>query len=229
MASNRSGCGARLPQFLIIIIVATLLAAGLFLAIPYLQGRPEFPRGTYELLVEGNIVRVAMDPEQEVYLVPIEGVDLGTGGQLLPLATATPAVLPTAGPPVGPTVTAPVLPTAAPPTVTPIPRNGCVTFTSYTVQPGDTLYSISRKFVTSIQLMAKHGISSSSLIPGAVLSVPVGDPSCCAGGWQPYVVMDGDTWFGIASFNGVTTDALLQGNGLTAGATLYLASVICVP
>ncbi len=226
MASNRSGCSARLPQFLLILIAATLLAAGLFLAIPYLQGRPELPRGTHELLIEGNLVRIAMDPEREVYLVPIESVDLGTGGQqLLPIATATPAILPTAGP----TATTQVLPTSPPPTVTPIPRAGCVTFTSYTVQSGDTLFSISRKFVTSIQLMARHGISSRSLVPGAVLSIPVGDPSCCAGGWRPYVVMDGDTWFGIASYNGVTTDALLQGNSLTAGATLYLASVICVP
>jgi len=43
---DRSGCGVLIPQLLILITVATLFAAGLFLAIPYLQGRPEFPPGT---------------------------------------------------------------------------------------------------------------------------------------------------------------------------------------
>lgn len=227
MPSNRSGCAARLPQFLIIIIVASLLASGLFLAIPYLQGRPEFPRGTYELMVENNRIRVAMDPEQEVYLVPLGGATgPGTGGQLVqPVATVTPAILPT----VGATATTQVLPTAAPPTITPIPRTGCIIFTDYAVQAGDTLYSISRKFVTSITLMARHGISSTSLVPGAVIRVPVGDPSCCTGGWKPYVVEEGDTWFGIANSCGVSTETILQGNGQAPGATLYLASVICIP
>ena len=226
MPSNRSGCGARLPQFLIIVIVATLLAMGLFLAIPYLEGRPEFPRGTYDLFIEGNLIRVSMDPEQEVYLVPLAGQDSGTGGQsLVQVVTATPAVLPT----VQATATVQTLPTAAPPTITPIPQSGCIIFTNYTVQAGDTLYSISRKFVTSIPLMARHGISSTSLIPGAVIRVPVGDPSCCTGGWRPYVVEDGDTWFGIATKCGITTDALLQWNGLTSGAPLYMTSVICIP
>ncbi len=106
---------------------------------------------------------------------------------------------------------------------------GCVTFTGYTVQAGDTLYSISHKFVTSIPLMARHGISSTSLTPGAALSVPVGDPACCSGGWRPYVVEEGETWFSIAQSCGITTDALYQGNGVGAGAPLYMASVICVP
>jgi LysM repeat protein len=227
MASKPSGCGARLPQLLIIIIVATLLASGLFLAIPYLQGRPEFPRGTYELFIEGNSIRVAMDPEQEVFLVPLGGPNPGTGGQsLVQIATATPAILPTAGP----TVTVPTLPTAPPPmTLTPIPQRGCVIFSNYTVQAGDTLFGISRKFVTSIPLMARHGISSTSLVPGAVIRVPVGDPSCCTGGWRPYVVEDGDTWFGIATSCGITTDALLQGNGLASGAPLNMTAVICIP
>lgn len=226
MASKPSGCWARLPQILIIIIVATLLASGLFVAIPLLQGRPELPRGTSLVLVEGNIVRIAADPAREVMLVPLGGTGGGTGDQtLVQVATGTPAVLPTTAA----TATIQPLPTVAPATITPIPQASCIAFTNYTVASGDTLFSISRKFVTSIALMARHGISSTSLIPGAVLQVPVGDPSCCTGGWRPYVVEDGDTWFGIAAQCGITTDALLQGNGLTSGAPLYMTSVICVP
>lgn len=225
MSSRPSGCSTRLPQIIIIVLAATLLALGGLWAI-YAQGRPELPRGTYDLLIEGNRVRVVMDPEQEVFLVPIGGQSPGTGGQsLVQLATATPVVLPTA-PPV---VTALPLPTAPPPTITPIPQASCIMFVDYTVQAGDTLYSISRKYVTSIALMARHGISSTSLVTGHVIRIPVGDPSCCSGGWRPYVVDEGDTWFRIAKHKGTTTDALLQGNGQPAGATLYLTSVICTP
>jgi LysM repeat protein len=229
MASNRStgaGCASRLPQLIIIIIFASLLAAFVFLIIPFTQGRPVLPRGTYDLLVEGNRIRVVMDPASEVFLVPVGGAAPGTGGQtVVQVATGTPAVLPSPAP----TATTQILPSPAPPTATAAARPSCITFTSYTVQAGDTLFSISRKFVTSIALMARHGISSTSLTPGNVLSVPVGDPSCCTGGWRPYVVEEGQTWFGIAQKCGTTVDALLQGNGLAAGAPLYMTSVICVP
>ena len=225
MSSSKSGC-ARLPQILIILIVATLFAAGLFLAVPYLRGRPQLPRGTYILSVEGRNIRVVMDPEQEVYLIPIGGsLPTGTGGEsVLAVASATPAVLPTAA-----ATTAPTLPTAPPPTATTRPRATCVLFTDYQVAAGDTLYSISRKFVTSVALMARHGISSVSLTPGNVIRVPVGDPACCTGGWRPYVVLEADTWFGLARTNGVTVEQLQQASGVGAGATLYMTDVICIP
>ncbi|CUS04132.2 protein of unknown function [Candidatus Promineifilum breve] len=231
MASNpnRKGCGARLPQLIFTVIVAILLAMVVFWAIPFLQGRPELPSGTNVLQVEGNLIRVVMDPNQEVFLVPLGGIGTGTGGQTITqLPSPTPNILAT----VAATATTQVLPTAPPPvpaTATARPANSCIAFTGYTVVAGDTLFSISRKFVTSIVLMARHGISSASLLPGAALRIPVGDPACCAGGWRPYVVEEGETWFGIAQQCGTTVDSLLQGNGLGAGAPLYMASVICVP
>lgn len=223
-ASNRSGCGLRLPQLLIILLVPTLLAVGAFLLVSLLWGRPDLPRGTYELIVDGSLMRVVMDPERQLYLIPVGGG--ATGGQTVAqIASPTPNVLPSAPPP-APTQ---IVPTAPPPTATPRPRRDCIIFSAYRVQAGDTLYSISRKFVTSIPLMARYGISSTSLVPGNELSVPVGDPSCCQSGWRPYVVAEGESWFGIAQQCGITTDALLAGNGLSAGAPLYMASVICVP
>jgi len=230
MPTKRSGSALSWPVLIIITIFASLLAAGLFLGIPYLQGRPEFPRGKFPLVVEGNQIMVEMDPDQEVYLIGLPGeVDTGTGGQLIsPLPTATPNILPTAGPPL-PTAQPPIVPTAAPPTATARPQTGCVIFVSHTVQAGQTLFSISRQYVTSIPLMARHGISSTSLIPGAVLSVPVGDPSCCSNGWRPYVVESGETWFGIAQQCGITLDTLLQGNGANSSTPLFMTQVICVP
>lgn len=230
MQQRRSGSAINRPVLILITIFATLLAAGLFLGIPYLQGRPQFASGKFPLLVEGNQITLDMDPDQEVYLVPLPGEQPpGLGGEVVgQLATSTPAVLPTSPPPVTPTLP-PVLPTAPPPTATPRPQSGCIIFTNHTVQAGETLFSISRRYVTSIPLMARHGISSTSLTPGAVIRVPVGDPACCTGGWRPYVVEDGDTWFGIARQCGITVDALLQGNGVGAGSMLYMTSVICVP
>lgn len=227
MSSSNSGC-ARLPQVLIILIVATLFAAGLFLAIPYLRGRPQLPRGTYILNVEGRNIRVVMDPEQEVYLIPLGGsLPAGTGGEsVIAIASATPAVLPSPGATTLPTPPPPTIPV---PTATTRPRAACVIFVDYQVASGDTLFSISRKYVTSVALMARHGISSVSLVPGNVIRVPVGDPACCTGGWRPYVVLEGDTWFGLSRTNGVTVEQLQQASGLGAGATLYMTDVICIP
>ena len=234
MPSKRSGCAISGPIVIMIAIFASLLAAGLFLGSPYLQGRPAFPRGTFPLLVEGNQIMVEMDPDGEVFLLgdqPLVVPDTGTGGPVVgQLVTSTPNVLPTSGPPASVTPVTPVIvPTAPPPTLTPRPQTGCVIFTNHTVQSGETLFSISRQYVTSIPLMARHGISSTSLTPGAVIAVPVGDPACCTNGWRPYVVESGDTWFGIAQQCGITVDSLLGGNGLSAGATLYMTSVICIP
>jgi LysM repeat protein len=223
MPSRRSGCAYYIPPFLFIVLVASLLAVGIFLGIPFIQGQPEFPRGTFPIIVEGNWIVVAADPNQEVFLIPIGDDGAGTGGQVIgEIPTATPVILPTEGP--APTI--PVLPTAAP---TPVPPRDCVTFTNYTVQSGDTLFSISNRYITSIALMARHGISSTSLVPGQVIRLPIGDPACCPAGWRPYAVTEGETWFGIARKCGVTVDTLLQGNGLAPGAPLYLASIICVP
>jgi LysM repeat protein len=194
---------------------------GIFLGIPFIQGQPEFPRGTFPIVVEGNWVVVASDPNQEVFLIPLP--DAGTGGQIIvEIPTATPVILPTEGP----TPTIPVLLTIAP---TPIPPRDCVTFTNYVVQSGDTLFSISNRYVTSIPLMARYGISSTSLVPGNTIRLPIGDPACCPAGWRPYAVIEGESWFSIAQKCGVTVDTLLQGNGLPAGSPLYMASIICVP
>lgn len=226
MATNNSGCRTRVPQFLVIIIIATVLAAALFLLLPYIQNRPDYPRGTFPVYAEGNQIMIVMDPNREVMLVTSgdQGVIIGTGGPgtIVELATATPAILPT----VGPTATIPTLPTVGP---TPIPQANCVMFISYTVQSGDTLYSISNKYITSIPLMAANGISSVTLVPGNTIQLPVGNPNCCSAGWQPYAVMEGDTWFGIAQKCGVSVETIYQGNGVGPGAPLYMTSIICVP
>ncbi len=229
MPAKRSGCAVSWPVLIIITIFASLLAAGLFLGIPYLQGRPEFPRGVYQRVVEGNQIRVEMDPDQEV----LSDRPAGRGGHGDRRADHRPVAHGHAGhPPHVDAGAADIAARCAHRAPRPRPRRpqtGCVIFVSHTVQAGQTLFSISRQYVTSIPLMARHGISSTSLTTGAVLSVPVGDPACCSGGWRPYVVESGETWFGIAQTCGITLDTLLQGNGANSSTPLFMTQVICVP
>ena len=84
MTTKRSGA-INWPILILIAIVAGLAAVGLFLGIPYLQGRPDFARGTFPVWVEGNQIMVEMDPDQEVALRLLPGEsELGTGGQINP-------------------------------------------------------------------------------------------------------------------------------------------------
>lgn len=220
MPSKQSGCRSQLAPITLIIVVAIILAIGLLLAIPYLSARPEFGPGVTPVYPEGTEVLTKPDPDGQ-FILTGQNTATPTGGQGgLILNTSTPIVLPTEAPPHTPLA----------PTATPIPATAVnsIIFVDYVVQPGDTLYSISRKFVTSIELMARYGISSANIIAGNVIRVPVGNPAYCASGWQPYPVTEGQTWFSIAMKCGVTVDYLLSGNG-GPGTPLYAASIICIP
>lgn len=230
MPNDREGFQTLLPQIVFVILLAIVLAVGLFLAIPYLQGRPEFPPGAYTLVADGATILVEIDPEQEVFLIPLGGGTSpeGSGGEGIVLITATPIILPSATPNILPSATPNVLPSAIPPTAV-SPSNYCITFIDYVVQTGDTLFSISMRYVTSIELMARFGISSVNIVPGNVIRLPIGDATCCPGGWEPYAVQMGQSAFGIAQQCGTTVQELQRVNGLDANYSIYAASIICVP
>lgn len=220
MRSKREGIAGLLPQVIFILIVGALIAAGLFLAIPILQSRPEYPAGTYPVTIGGTTLLVEMDPTQEVYLIPLSG----QGGQG---DTNQPIPLPTLGP--GPTATPAILPTLGP-TATPVPPAvDSIIFMDYVVQQGDTLYSLSNRYVTSIPLMARFGISAASLVPGTVIRLPIGNPAYCTAGYKPYAVTEGETLSSIALKCGTTVADLQQANRLGSSTAIYVASVICVP
>lgn len=222
MRSKREGIAGLLPQVIFILIVGALIAAGLFLAIPILQSRPEYPEGTYPWTIGGTTLLVEMDPTREVYLIPLSGQG-GQGG------TGQPIPLPTLG--AGPSPTPPplVLPTIGP-TATPVPPAvDSIIFMDYVVQQGDTLYSLSNRYVTSIPLMARFGISAASLVPGTVIRLPIGNPAYCTAGYKPYAVTEGETLSSIALKCGTTVADLQQANRLGSSTAIYVASVICVP
>ena len=81
----------------------------------------------------------------------------------------------------------------------------------YVVQPGDTLYSISRRFGISVnELIALNNLSSTVLSVGQNLIINE-TPS-----YLEYIIKRGDTLYSIASKYNVTVDSIKRLNGLTS-------------
>ncbi len=105
------------------------------------------------------------------------------GSQTGPIPTQQPA--PTAAPTEAPTAAPTEAPTAAPtgeaptavPTAAPTSESGGTISPSggqtYTVQPGDTLYSLSKRFGVSIELIQKaNGLAGTDIKAGQTLIIP---------------------------------------------------------
>lgn len=95
----------------------------------------------------------------------------------------------------------------------------------YTVQPGDTLYTLAQRCHTTAAVLARlNGIIDPENLPiGRRLRLPCA-PRPLPPRPQPptppahndlYVVQAGDTLFSIAKANGTTVEALVQLNRLT--------------
>jgi LysM repeat protein len=98
----------------------------------------------------------------------------------------------------------------------------------YVVTADDTLYRITEKQTTSIELMAVHGIDAQDLTPGVTLRLPVANPTYCSGS-RPYVIRPGDTAYSIANRLGTTAQRLQQLNNLNVEYRIDIADVLCVP
>ncbi|MBK8904081.1 MAG: LysM peptidoglycan-binding domain-containing protein [Anaerolineaceae bacterium] len=216
---------------LMMMLIAIILAVGVFLAINAVQNRsnnpetvPDLTASNFLVTVSGETVALQVDPNLRPTVIdnpaPVvveesprveEPVDQQ-------VSTATPE--PTLPPAIVEQATA--VP-AAPATVEKI------IYQPYTVQQGDTLYSLSQAFATSIALMADKGISQASLVPGTTINIPVGNPEYCAGRGRPYAVGEGDTAFNIGQRFNTTPQNLQALNGLDANYTIKIADIICVP
>jgi murein DD-endopeptidase MepM/ murein hydrolase activator NlpD len=127
-------------------------------------------------------------------------------------------------------ITAPSVDVAAPPVTRTVTVAGGKVVdaqgkpTTYEVQSGDTLYSISRKLGTSVsQLSDDNGISSpSSIRPGQVLK----GPSVKA---KAYVVTSGDTMFAIARRFGVSAQSLADANERDLNAPISVGQKLVLP
>lgn len=136
-------------------------------------------------------------------------------------------VIPAPGGPAAPS------PTAGPGLVQP-PSAGCTP--TYTVQRGDWIYAIARRFGISVAalLAANSGTNPNILYPGQVLNIPCGSSSVPSGGnpspgGRSYVVRPGETLFAIALRFGTTIYAIQIANNLPNPNFIYPGQVLVIP
>lgn len=208
---------------------AIVLAAVLSLAVSNIRNRaqvPEVPVGD-QITINGQPITLRRNPALTVRIVDSgQPAPEQVATQPEPTAENTEPATPQPDPTQTPVPEAVVVATntavPAPAAVNP------VIFTNYNVVAGDTLYKITTQYATSIALMAEHGISQDSLTPGAVVSIPIGNPAYCPGR-RPYAVGEDETVFSISQKYNITKEDLQSINGLGADFGIQAAQILCVP
>lgn len=154
-----------------------------------------------------------------------------TSADAEPTAPAGTELLPTAAPEPT-TVTVETAGTTATPETGPAAAATGQTV-SYTVQRGDTLFSIARRYNTTVEaIRAENNLSSNFIYVGQVLRIPAGpgsspEPTPATGG--TYVVQRGDTLIGIARRYNTTVDALARANNLSPPYVIYVGQRLTIP
>jgi len=86
----------------------------------------------------------------------------------------------------------------------------------YTVKPGDTLYSIGKRFGSDyLTVMKKNDLVSETILPGMKLTVPSGESTVPSGKSIVYTVKTGDTLYGISRKHTVRVTEIKEANRLT--------------
>lgn len=99
----------------------------------------------------------------------------------------------------------------------------------YTVQRGDSLYSIAQKYNTTVnELIALNNLASTSLQIGDILKIPSGESNEQEITGSTYTVKAGDSLYSIAQKYGTTVDELKSLNNLTSN-TLSIGQVLIIP
>ncbi len=115
--------------------------------------------------------------------------------------------------------------------------------TSYKVKAGDTVSGIATRFgLKTAEVLAINGLSWKSLIfPGQILRLTSASPSTPSPAPSPapapttpasavrYKVVSGDTVSGIASRYGVSTQSVLDANGLRWTSIIYPGQLLTIP
>jgi LysM repeat protein len=158
------------------------------------------------------------------------------GAAAVPTITMTTIYTPEAPPTAVPLTAEPTVisvaeasPTSPPPVVLPtatVPAGQ----SQYTVQWGDTLFSLARRFNTTVEaLVALNGLADASNIRvGQVLRIP-GTSAPAPGTGQEYVVQPGDTLYSIAQRYGTTVDAIQQANGIVNPTYISVGQRLVIP
>jgi len=121
-------------------------------------------------------------------------------------------------------------PIAPSPTPTPVPpTSGNVT---YTIEWGDTLYSLAARYGTSVDaIVAANNLLNPNLLRiGQTLTIPVGEPgSVPPSASQVYIVEPGDTLYGIAFHFNTSVAAIAQANGIVNPALIRPGQRLTIP
>ena len=88
---------------------------------------------------------------------------------------------------------------------------------TYTVQKGDSLYSIAKKYSTTVQeIISLNHLTNNNLSIGQKLSIPEsGEEDNTLPSFINYTVQKGDNLYSIAKKYNLTVDQILKDNGLT--------------
>lgn len=110
------------------------------------------------------------------------------------------------------------------------PSNEPKDYITYTVQSGDSLYSIASKNDLTVQELKNYNnLTSNTLQIGQVLKIPVvSSEQVPVGNYTNYVVKSGDTLYSIAQKYGFTVQELMDYNNLDS-AVLSIGQVIKIP
>lgn len=93
---------------------------------------------------------------------------------------------------------------------------------NYTIQKGDTLYSIAKKFNTTVnEIKTLNNLTSDMITVGNILKIPKQAGST-------YTVQKGDTLYSIAKKLNITVDAIKKANNLTSD-ILSIGQILTIP
>ena len=107
---------------------------------------------------------------------------------------------------------------------TPVPGSGY-----YTVQSGDSLWSIAKKFNTSVDLLkSANNLTSNSLRIGQLLKIPSEEEIPSTGDFITYIVRSGDSLYKIANNYGTTVQELMKYNNLNT-TNLSIGQQLLIP
>ncbi len=212
----------------ILMVSAVLCAAATFVAIAVVVGRSDaqVEEGDVAILVTVAGTAISLYPDPDKVIILASEARSTIAPEALDPAQATAAAA--AATEAAATAAAQIPATATFPVPTSIPAVSEVIFTTYVVQPGDSLFRITQKQNTSIDLMALHGIDSSDIIVGNTLSLPIANPAFCPG-MPAHIVRDQQTVTSIARIYGSSPQSIAAVNNLDASYHIKTTQVLCIP
>lgn len=114
----------------------------------------------------------------------------------------------------------------------PVPPSGepCPGGFPFVIRPGNTFFSIARRFGIAVAALAaaNPGVNPLRLRVGQTICVPAPRPIPCPSG-QIYTIVAGDTLFSLAQRFNTTVDALIAANPGIDPNSLQVARMICIP